>query len=253
MTEERKPLCSIVIPAYNCEDTIEEALRSAMDQTLGEIEILVVDDASTDETGERVRHLAAKDSRIRLLHNEENRGVAESRNRGVDAARADWVAFLDGDDAWLPQKLEKQFRLQRETGAAFLYTGAICMNSRGETLERRFIPPERIDYRQLLRGNEIVCSSALARRELLLAHPMARSELHEDYSCWLQILAEGVTACGLPEPLLRYRLAAKSKSRNKLKSAHMTWQCYAYLGIPWLKRCGCFAGYVIHGLRRYFL
>ena len=253
MAEEKKPLCSVVIPAWNCESSIEEALRSAMDQTLGNIEILVVDDASTDETAERVRHLAAEDRRIRLLCNGENRGVAESRNRGVQEARADWVAFLDGDDAWLPEKLEKQFALQRETGSAFLYTGAVCMNSGGELLERRFVPPERIHYHQLLRGNKIVCSSVLTRRELLLAHPMARSELHEDYICWLQILAKGVTAHGLPEPLLRYRLAAKSKSRNKLKSAQMTWRCYAYLGIPFLKRCGCFAGYVMHSVKRYFL
>ena len=146
-----------------------------------------------------------------------------------------------------------QFKLQRETGAEFLYTGAVCMDSGGETLARRFTPPESLSYRQLLRGNEIVCSSVLLRRELLLAHPMAHSELHEDYICWLRILEEGLTARGLPEPLLRYRLAEKSKSRNKLRSAGTTWRSYACLGIPFLERCVCFAGYVIHSVKRYFL
>ena len=236
MAEERKPLCSVVIPAYNCEAYIEQSVRSALAQTLGEIEILAVEDGSADKTGEKLRRLAAEDGRIRLLRNGENRGVAESRNRGVAEARADWVAFLDG-----------------ETGAEFLYTGAVCMDSGGETLARRFTPPESLSYRQLLRGNEIVCSSVLLRRELLLAHPMAHSELHEDYICWLRILEEGLTARGLPEPLLRYRLAEKSKSRNKLRSAGTTWRSYACLGIPFLERCVCFAGYVIHSVKRYFL
>ena len=253
MAEERKPLCSVVIPAYNCEAYIEQSVRSALAQTLGEIEILAVEDGSADKTGEKLRRLAAEDGRIRLLRNGENRGVAESRNRGVAEARADWVAFLDGDDAWLPEKLEKQFKLQRETGAEFLYTGAVCMDSGGETLARRFTPPESLSYRQLLRGNEIVCSSVLLRRELLLAHPVAHSELHEDYICWLRILEGGLTARGLPEPLLRYRLAEKSKSRNKLRSAGTTWRSYACLGIPFLERCVCFAGYVIHSVKRYFL
>ena len=253
MAEKRKPACSVVIPAYNCEGYIEGCLRSVQAQTIPDVEIIVIDDGSTDCTAERVQAMAAQDERITLLVNEKNRGVAETRNRGVRMAHADWVAFLDSDDCWLPDKLEKQFALQEKTGAEFLYTGAVCMSSAGKLLSRRFTPPRTRTYRELLRGNEIVCSTVLTKRELLLEHPMAHSDLHEDYICWLRILADGITAHGLPEPLICYRLAENSKSRNKLKSAKMTWQSYAYLGIPFCKRCGCFWGYAVHSVRRYFL
>lgn len=249
----QEPVCSVVIPVYNGEKYIEECLRSALSQTLREIEILVVDDASTDRTRELVSAFCREDERVRLLCNEGNRGVAETRNRGVREARAAWIAFLDSDDAWLPGKLEKQFALQKRSGARLLYTGAACMDSSGKSLERSFTPPERIDYRELLCGNEIVCSTVLAEKALLTAFPMTESRLHEDYICWLRILREIGEAFGLKEDLICYRFAVQSKSRNKWKSARMTWESYVYLGIPFLERCVCFLRYALHGLKRYFL
>ncbi len=249
----KDPVCSVVIPAYNGERYIEECLHSVLGQTLREIEILVVDDGSADGTRERAAAVCEGDERVRLICNEKNLGVAETRNRGVRLARADWVAFLDCDDAWLPDKLEKQFALQQNSGARLLYTGAVCVDSEGNSLGRSFAPPERVSYRDLLCGNEIVCSTVLAEKALLLAHPMTQSQLHEDYICWLRILEEIGEARGLPEGLIRYRFADNSKSRNKWKSAKMTWQSYAYLGIPFPKRCVCFLRYAAHGVRRYFL
>ena len=248
-----RPVCTVVIPVYNGERFIAECLRSVQAQTLRELEILVVDDASGDGTRDRVLALSREDSRIRLVCNEENLGVAETRNRGVRLAQAEWIAFLDSDDAWLPEKLERQFSLQRESGARLLYTGAACVDEEGRGLNRSFTPPARLSYRELLCGNEIVCSTVLAEKSLLLAHPMTQSQLHEDYICWLQILKEIGTACGLPEELIRYRFAADSKSRNKWSSARMTWRSYAYVGIPFARRCLLFLRYAAHGVRRYFL
>ena len=248
-----KPLVSVVIPAYNCETFVEASVRSAMAQSVRDIEILVVDDGSTDGTAAVVEALCREDERVNLIRPGENRGVAEARNLGVRSARADWVAFLDSDDLWLPEKLEKQLSLRDASGASLLYTGASCIDHDGAPLARRFTPPEKLEYRTLLRGNEIVCSTVLARRELLLTHPMVHSELHEDYICWLQILRSIDGARGLSEGLILYRMTDKSKSRDKKKSARMTWDTYAYLGIPFARRCLCFLGYVIHGIRRYYL
>ena len=178
-----KPLVSVVIPAYNCETFVEASVRSAMAQSVRDIEILVVDDGSTDGTAAVVEALCREDERVNLIRPGENRGVAEARNLGVRSARADWVAFLDSDDLWMPEKLEKQLSLRDASGASLLYTGASCIDHDGAPLARRFTPPEKLDYRTLLRGNEIVCSTVLARRELLLTHPMVHSELHEDYIC----------------------------------------------------------------------
>ena len=248
-----KPVCSVVIPVHNGERFLEQSVRSAMEQTLREIEILVIDDGSTDASAAIAEALGREDGRVRLIRREKNGGVSEARNLGVAEAAADWVAFLDSDDCFLPEKLEKQLALQKKTGARFLYSGALCISDTGEELNRFFTPPEEMTYRRLLRGNEIVCSTVLARRELLLAHPMSQSHLHEDYICWLQILRDIDRACGLAEPLLRYRMTAGSKSRDKKKSARMTWECYRYLGIPFAQRCVCFAQYLIHGIKRYYL
>jgi glycosyltransferase involved in cell wall biosynthesis len=104
------PLISVVIPAYNSSKTITRAVESAQNQKDVKVEIIVVDDASTDNTAEVVRSLQKNDSRIRLIRHETNKQVGQARNTGIDAATADWIAFLDADDEWLPEKLISQFR-----------------------------------------------------------------------------------------------------------------------------------------------
>lgn len=249
----KQPICSVVIPVYNGESYIEDCIRSVQLQTMRELEIIVVDDASTDGTPVLVANICQQDNRVRLIRNEYNQGVAEARNQGVGQAQADWVAFLDCDDAWLPEKLEKQFTFQQNSDARMLYTGATCMDSAGRDIGRSFRPPVRVSSEDLLIGNEIVCSTVLVEKALLAAHPMTQSCLHEDFICWLQILRDIGEAYGLPEALIRYRFAAHSKSRNKWKSAIMTWKSYAYLGIPFLRRCRYFVLYALHGIKRYFV
>lgn len=248
---DTRPICSIVVPAYNAARYLPDCVRSVLAQSFSDWELLIVDDGSTDGTAACIRAFAAQDARIRYVAQPRNLGVAAARNRGVAEARGEWIALLDGDDAWLPDKLSRQFALQRESGAEFLYTGARCIDGDGKALNRTFVVPERVTYDTMLRGNNIVCSSALVRRELLLRYPMARDDLHEDYIAWMRILREVGAAVGCTEPLVRYRFTAGSKSRGKLRSAWMTWRTLAYLGIPLLRRAVCFFGYAIHGLRRY--
>lgn len=245
------PLCSVIIPAYNCETTLTNSIRSAQKQTLQDIEILVVDDCSKDKTREIAQAIAYSDARVRVVHQEQNGGVALARNRGVVEAQSEWIAFLDSDDMWLPDKLERQFALAKKSDAELLYTAAQCINETGMLLERFFRVPPAIDYTELLRGNVIVCSSVLIRKGHLLQHPMIHSDLHEDYICWLQILADGIKTAGIPEALTLYRIAKGSKSGNKFKSAMMTWKCYKAVQLPFIRRCSCFLSYIRHGIRRY--
>lgn len=246
------PQCSVVIPAYQCAAYIAGCLHSVQRQTIENIEILVVDDCATDETPAIVQALAREDSRIRYFRQAENQGVAAARNRGVQEARSQWIALLDGDDLWMPEKLAKQMALQQETDASLLYTGAQCIDDAGAPLGRHFSVPPRVTYRDMLRGNDVVCSSVLVRRELLLQHPMERNDLHEDYICWLRILSAGCIAAGVQEPLVQYRLTTGSKSRNKRSAARMTWQSYRHVGVSPVKRPWLFACYLMHGLRRYY-
>ena len=245
------PRCSVVIPAYRCEAYIEGCIRSVQRQTVADIEILVVDDCSPDNTAEIVMEHAKSDGRIRYIKQERNQGVAAARNRGVQEARSEWIAFLDSDDVWQSDKLERQFALQTSAGADLIYAAAWCMDSADRLTGRIFFAPKSVDYKSLLKGNDIVCSSVLVRREWMLKYPMERRDLHEDYLCWLRLLKDGCIAAGIEEPMVRYRLTKGSKSRDKLKAAMMTWGTLKATRIPFMKRCGYFLAYAAHGMRRY--
>ena len=248
-----KPQVSVVIPAFRAEHTVEDAVRSALGQTLQNIEVIVVDDGSDDGTAKVLEAISEQDVRVRIITLSKNGGVANARNVGTEAAKADWLAFLDSDDLWESDKLERQLALADETGAKLLYTDASCIDGAGQPTGRRFKVPASVTYRQALTGNDLVCSSVLIDRALYLRHPMERSDLHEDYLCWLAVLKEGVTAVGIREPLIRHRVYRGSKSGNKLRSARMAWNTYRHLGFGFFRRLRCFLGYCVHGVKRYWL
>lgn len=127
-------LISIIMAAYNAEKTIEQAINSVLSQTYTNFELLVVNDCSTDRTAELVKSIAAKDSRVRLISNVKNNGVSYTRKHGLEEAKGSWIAILDSDDAWAPEKLEKQIDFQRRTNADLLFTGSAFMDSEGQSI-----------------------------------------------------------------------------------------------------------------------
>lgn len=128
-------LISIIMAAYNAEKTIEQAINSVLSQTYTDFELLVVNDCSKDRTVELVKDIVAKDSRVRLISNVKNSGVSYTRKHGLEEAKGDWIAILDSDDAWEPEKLEKQIELQRRTNADLLFTGSAFMDSEGHPID----------------------------------------------------------------------------------------------------------------------
>ena len=245
------PKVSIITPAHNAEKFLGDAVGSVLRQTYKNWEMFIIDDGSTDDTFACAKNFATGDSRIRAIKNEQNLGVAATRNRGVEMANGEYIAFLDADDVWCEDKLERQLNCLKKTESDLVYTGARCISDSGEFLDKVFKVPTNIDYASLLRGNDIVCSSVLIKTERIRCFPMQRSDLHEDYICWLSILKEGHIACGINEPLVLYRLTENSKSRSKFKSARMTWEVYKLMSIPLLKRSLYFVAYTAHGIRRY--
>lgn len=247
------PAVSVVMPAWNAEKTLEDSVRSVLCQTEENWELLIVDDASSDGTWEKILALSEADSRIRAVRNETGRGAGPTRNRGVELARAEWVAFLDSDDLWTGDKLSRQLALAEAFPETELfYTGSGFIGASGEKLDYVLHVPEKIDRRQLLRQNLISCSSVLARRELLLRFPMQNGRaLHEDFVTWIRILETQPYARGVDEPLLLYRLSENSKSSNKLRAAKMNWNAYraAGLGIP--ESLYYMGWYTLRGLRKY--
>ena len=200
---------------------------------------------------ELVKKIAAKDGRVRLISNVKNSGVSYTRKHGLEEAKGSWIAILDSDDAWAPEKLEKQIDLQRRTNADLLFTGSAFMDSEGQSIDWHLHAPAEVTYRQLLKQNVLSNSSALVRKELYAKHYAIGDGMHEDFAIWLSILKKGTKAYGVDEPLLIYRIAKSSKSGNKVKAARMNWNTYRYVGLNLMEAIYYECWYIFNGIRKY--
>ncbi len=196
---------TVVIPTHNRAVLLTRALRSVFAQQEVEFEIVVVDDGSTDDTPQLLAAVA--DPRLRVLRNEQPQRVSAARNRGIEAARGDWVALLDDDDLWAPDKLAKQLRATVATGAQWSYTGFVQVDKRLVVLAGEAPPDPDQVLRQLPFKNVLAAGASvvMARRELLAelrAFDIALGKL-EDWDLWIRLAATGRPACA-SEPLAAY-------------------------------------------------
>lgn len=250
--EESKegPLISVIIPVYNGAKMIRKALESALKQRMP-LEIIVLDDCSKDDL-DNVMAGYLHNPVIRYVKNKENMGVATTRNRGVTMAAGKYVAFLDADDWWEEEKLKKQLECIKKSNCVLCTTGRELMTPEGVLTGRTIPVEEEVTYEQLLRHNSINCSSVLLETQVAKEFPMKHEDSHEDYIMWLEILQKYKKACGVNEPLMKYRLSSKGKSGSKWNSAKMTFKVYRYMGFGVLKSCWCFLNYAVNGIIKYF-
>lgn len=247
-----RPLVSVVMPAYNAEKYIEEAIRSVMAQTVTDWELLVMDDCSSDTTAQIVQALAQEDQRIRYYPNQENVGCAASRNRGLDLCQGAYVALLDSDDVWLPEKLEKQLSLAQSTGAGLIYSSYGIMDAEGKKAKADYLVPGSVDLPAMLAENVIGCSTVMLSRAVVDQFRFETDFYHEDYALWLAILRSGILAAGCREILVRWRFVENSRSFNKVQSAKNRWKIYRnYLKLPLGKSIWYFGNYVAASLKKY--
>ena len=217
-------LVSVITPAYNCAGTIGETIESVRKQTYQNWEMLIVDDASTDHTAEVVGEYARLDPRIRLFSLEHNSGSAAARNLAIANAGGRWIAFLDSDDLWKPQKLEKQTEFMMKHGFAFTFTSYETFKSSADLKRRVFRAPYSVRYRQYLR-NTIIGNLTVMMDRSKIGEIHVESGYLEDVLTWMHYLKLGYTAYGLDENLASYRVAGNSKSGNKLNNAKRYYHC----------------------------
>ncbi|MGL4548992.1 glycosyltransferase family 2 protein [Eubacterium aggregans] len=246
------PFISIVMPAYNAEKFIADSIQSVLKQTYQAFELIIIDDCSSDNTGLLVQSLVSKNDKMFYSRNEQNLGVAETRNIGVSKARGDWIAFLDSDDLWREDKLEKQVMLLKKVPSAkLLFTGSAFINETGQAYHYTSQVPARISYLELLKQNLISCSSVLVLKKYMLKYPMQGRGIHEDFLVWLKVLQDEAFAYGVNEDLLIYRLSSQSKSSNKFKAIGMNLSVYRTLGLN-LFQCAFYMGcWAWRGVRKY--
>lgn len=246
------PKVSVIVPAYNAERFIEQAITSVVAQSFPDWELLVIDDCSSDGTCAAVEALAARDGRIRLLRNETNQGVARTRNRGLELCRGEYIALLDSDDVWHPHKLRHQLERLEQTGAGLCCTSYRIVDVRGEKAREDYLVPETLSFDGLLKENVIGCSTVLLRGSMMKNYRFTTEYYHEDYVLWLELLRDGHAAVGCPQVLADWRFLEDSRSFDKSKAAKNRWRIYrGYLKLPLLKSLWAFACYGVGGIRKY--
>jgi teichuronic acid biosynthesis glycosyltransferase TuaG len=249
-SNEGYPIVSVIIPVYNAFDVIEQSVMSVLNQSLHEIEIIIVDDCSSDCTIQIIENLQSKDDRITLVKNETNEGVANTRNKGIANARGKYIAFLDSDDIWHPLKLQIQLECLERTGADICYSSYRFIDNQGIAIGSEYIVPLSVDYRGLLRENVIGCSTAVIRAEALRGFYMKKEYSHEDYVLWLELLRAGKKAVGVEQVLVDYRTGGRSS--DKLQAAKNRWIVYRKSqGLSLAVSLFYFSSYVFRAIKKF--
>ncbi|TXY87197.1 glycosyltransferase family 2 protein [Vibrio cholerae] len=217
---EGEPLVSIVMPCYNSKDYIHESISSVINQSYSNWELLVIDDASTDNTRDIV--CSFDDKRIKLFPLASNSGSPSiPRNIGLTNAQGQYIAFLDADDLWMPDKLSDQIGLMIRDNISFTCSPYIIFGDK----ESFYNPPKVVRYEQLLYNNSIGCLTAVIERRLLegLEFPHCG---HEDFALWLKVLKRGTVCVSTEIVAASYRKLPGSVSSNKLKVVPYFWNIY---------------------------
>ncbi|MEO1096496.1 MAG: glycosyltransferase family 2 protein [Bacteroidota bacterium] len=219
-------LVSVITPTYNSEKYIGETIKSVIAQTYPNWELIITDDASSDNTLTIVSEYARLESRIHFYQFDKNRGPAEARNNSILKSRGRYVAFIDSDDLWEPKKLAEQIDLfKKEPLCPLVYTGYNIINGHARFVKYQKVPP-KATYNDILKSCSIGCSTVMLNLSITGQVYMPLLKRRQDFALWLKILKNHGTAIGINEPLANYRKGASTVSSNKLKVIRYQWRTY---------------------------
>lgn len=217
-------LVSVIMPVYNAEKYLKGALDSVLSQAYRDVEIVLVDDCSQDNSAEIILEMQRSHPEIVYHLQDQNRGAGAARNKALELANGRYVAFLDSDDLWLPDKIQRQIDLMQKMDSPFSYTAIEMMDENDNTIKEKRSIKEICDYKYLLHNTIIATSSVVIDRTVLGDFRMPLRRGGQDYATWLMLLRNGVVACGINEVLVRYRVTSGSLSSNKFKSIQQVWE-----------------------------
>jgi glycosyltransferase, family 2 len=223
--EIEKEKVSIIVPMYNAEKFIGKTIESVLAQTYQNWEMLIMNDVSTDNSLAIVSLYAKKDERIKIVNTEKNVGVVKGRNFLIDLASGKYIAFLDADDYWHNEKLEKQIKFMKEKNASISCTEYTRVKENEEKINDVIIK-EEISYNDMLKNNYLGCLTVIYDAKKIGKRYFKELEKNEDYVLWLEIVKDVNTIYGLKENLAYYRVLDNSRSSNKVKTAKVRWEIY---------------------------
>ncbi len=246
-------MVSIITPLYKCENFIEETIKCVIGQTYKKWEMLLIDDCTPDNSSEIVKKYSQIDNRIKYFKLDENSGAAIARNRGLKEAKGRFIAYLDADDLWKKDKLEKQIKFMIENNYAFTCTDYEKINEEGNSLNKIVRIPRKVNYNLFLRNTIIqtvgvIVDTKKTGKELLVMPNIRR---RQDAATWCQLLKSGYDCYEVPENLSYYRVVNNSLSSNKIKAIKGTWFLYRKIEkLSLLKSCICFIGYAFNAVKK---
>lgn len=246
---DTSPLVSIVMPSYNSGKTISAAIQSILLQEYDNWELLVTDDNSSDDTVAILKAFEAQDTRINVVCNNTNSGAGFSRNHSIKRSKGKYIAFLDSDDLWNPDKLKVQIFLMERKKYLFTFSSYQMFSNEGEG--KVVHAPASVTYNELLYGNVIGCLTAVYNAEILGRQEMPLIRKRQDMGLWLTLLTKCDKAYGLPDVLARYRTDS-GMTQNKLNVAKYQWEFYrTVVQLNLLKSSWYFFWYGLNGFLKH--
>jgi teichuronic acid biosynthesis glycosyltransferase TuaG len=226
---ESVDLISIIVPVYNAEKYIISTIDCVRRQSFTNWELLLVEDCGTDSSrtliNDYIRQIG--DDRIHLICQPSNMGAAKARNRGLAEAKGRYIAYIDADDIWEWNKLEREMAFMKEKKAGFVFTGYEFADESGAGLGKIVRVPERLTYRQALKNTTIFTSTVMFDTDKIDKEQLNMPEIKsEDTALWWKLLRMGYVAWGLNENLVKYRRSENTLSSNKLEAVRRVWNLY---------------------------
>lgn len=237
------PAVSVITPCFNAAGTLSRTVASVRAQDFADWEMIISDDGSADDSLAVADRLAAADPRIRVLRwSGPNSGAARARNRALAVSRGRYIAFLDADDEWLPEKLSRQIGFMRAENVAFSFTGFFREK---DGVQRQVEVPPSVDHDALLRGCVIGCLTAVYDSAVFGRVPMPELWFRQDYGTWLTLLKQTDRARAVQMPLAIHHVRAGSLSSNRLRASVGTWRMYRQVaGLSRYRATVCLASHL---------
>ena len=247
-----KPTVSIIIPLYGCEAYLRETLDSVMAQTFTDWEAILINDCSPDNSLSIAQEYQSRDSRFRVFSHDVNKGAHMARNTALEFVEGRYIAYLDSDDVWMPEKLQLQLDFMAENNVYACITGYQTIEEDG-TYRNTVMVPKRTGYKQML-GNTLTCTHTAVfdtekvSKDLLVMPTIGAAE---DLATWLNVMKAGYDFYGLDAVMAKYRKHGGSRSSNKLRAMKNTWNIYRKIEkINIFISAYYFIGYAYHAVKK---
>jgi teichuronic acid biosynthesis glycosyltransferase TuaG len=242
-------LVSIITPSFNSSKYIKETVDSVLRQTYENWELIIVDDGSKDSSANIIQDLTNTDTRIKGFYFDKNIGAAEARNVAIQQAKGKYIAFLDSNDLWELEKLEKQISFMQTEDIAFSFSTYQPMSEDGSKLYSIIHAPKIVTYSAYLKNTIIGCLTVVIDREKAGDFEMPNIRSSHDMALWLLIMKRGFDAYGLDENLARYRIVSASNTSSKWRAAKDVWKIYREVeNLSFLYSSWCFLNYAFNAL-----